>query len=64
MHAEHVKPVVTTRTNNPYAALAACLRTALRLGWSERDIREFRLKATGGTLGEIIPACRERFTLV
>lgn len=64
MPAEHVKPVVTARTNNPYAALAACLRTALRLGWSERDIREFRLKATGGTLADIIPACQERFTLV
>lgn len=58
------KPIVVTRATNPYAALAACLRTALRRGWSERDIREFRLKATGGTLADIIPACQERFTLV
>ena len=58
------KPTVTTRTSNPYAALAACLRAARWAGWTEKQIRELREKATSGTLADIIPTLQERFELI
>lgn len=55
------RPRVQLAGRSPYAALAACMAAARWAGWSEAQIRTFRLAATSGGPEDILAACQTWF---
>lgn len=55
------QPIVDLTGRSPYHALALCMGAARRAGWTEAQIRAFRLDATSADLGHVLKTCRARF---
>lgn len=55
------RPHAHLQGRNAYAALAACMVAARHAGWSDAQIRAFRLRATSGSLEDLLRACWREF---
>lgn len=59
--AHDPRPHAHLQGRNAYAALAACMVAARHAGWSDAQIRAFRLRATSGSLEDLLRACWREF---